>query len=201
MLRRKFISGAGAMALGLMAGRAVAQENSGAAPDAAAAGSGSDTFSEQEIVNSASDFFGIAAEATAKVVQRAFRDLGQPNGYISGNEGSGAFVVGLRYGAGWLVRKNMEPKEIFWRGPSVGFDVGANASKVFTLVYNMHEDGDLYRRFPGVEGSYYFVAGIGVLYMRKNGVTVAPMRTGVGLRAGVNAQFQEFTPKRDWFPI
>lgn len=198
MLRRKFISGAGAAALSLMAGRAMAQESAGSAPTS---GAGSDTFSEEEIVNTASDFFGIAAEATAKAVQRVFRDLGQPNGYISGNEGSGAFVVGLRYGTGWLVRKNMQPQEIFWRGPSVGFDIGANASKVFTLIYNMHEDSDLYRRFPGVEGSYYFVAGIGVLYMRKNGVTLAPMRTGVGLRAGVNAQYQEFTPKRDWFPF
>lgn len=203
MLRRKFIASAGAAAFSLASGRIMAQENSadaGPAPQTSTS-SGGDTFSEKEIINTATDFFGITAEATAKVVQRVFRDLGQPNGYIQGNEGSAAFILGLRYGSGWLVRKNMQPKEIYWRGPSVGFDTGANASKVFTLIYNMHQDEDLYRRFPGVEGSVYFVAGIGVLYMRKNGVTIAPMRTGVGLRAGVNAQYQDFTPKRDWFPL
>lgn len=205
MLRRKFIASAGAAAFGLASGRIMAQEtgnsvDAGPAPQSSSS-AGGDTFSEKEIINTATDFFGITAEATAKAVQRVFRDLGQPNGYIQGNEGSAAFILGLRYGSGWLVRKNMQPKEIYWRGPSVGFDYGANASKVFTLIYNMHQEEDMYRRFPGAEGSVYFVAGIGVLYMRKNGVTIAPMRTGVGLRAGVNAQYQEFTPKRDWFPL
>ena len=160
-----------------------------------------DTFSENEITRSAADFFGIAAEATAKAVQRVFRDQGRPDAYIKGDEGSGAFVVGLRYGSGWLIRKNHEPKKIFWRGPSVGFDIGGNASKVFTLVYNLKREARLYRRYPGAEGSYYFIAGIGVMYMRRDGVTLAPMRTGVGLRAGVNAQYEEFTEERDWFPL
>lgn len=199
MLRRKFISGAGAMALGLASGRVLAQENNTGSANTTS--SGGDTYSEDEIISTATDFFGIAAEATAKAVQRVFKDLGQPNAYIKGNEGSAAFIVGLRYGTGWLARKHMEPREIYWRGPSVGFDAGANASKVFTLIYNLHQDDEMYTRFPGAEGSYYFIAGIGVLYMRKNGVTIAPMRTGVGLRAGVNAQYQEFTPKRDWFPL
>ena len=164
-------------------------------------GSDDDTFSENEITRSAADFFGIATEATAKAVQHVFRDQGRPDAYIKGDEGSGAFVVGLRYGSGWLIRKNHEPKKIFWRGPSVGFDVGGNASKVFTLVYHMKRENRLYKRFPGVEGSYYFIAGIGVMYMRRDGVTLAPMRTGVGLRAGVNAQYEEFTEERDWFPL
>jgi hypothetical protein len=160
-----------------------------------------ETFSENEITRSAADFFGIATESVAKAVQRVFRDQGRPDAYVKGDEGSGAFVVGLRYGSGWLIRKNHEPKKVYWRGPSVGFDVGGNASKVFTLVYNMRNTKRLYHRFPGVEGSYYFIAGIGVLYMRRGGVTIAPMRTGVGLRAGVNAQYQEFTETRDWFPF
>jgi hypothetical protein len=159
------------------------------------------TYTESEITQSAADFFGIATEATAKAVQRVFRDQGRPDAYIKGDEGSGAFVVGLRYGSGWLIRKKFDPKKIFWRGPSVGFDVGGNASKVFTLIYNLKHEERLYQRFPGVEGSYYFIAGIGVLYMRSGGVTLAPMRTGVGLRAGVNAQYEEFTEKRDWFPL
>jgi len=159
------------------------------------------TYTESEITQSAADFFGIATEATAKAVQRVFRDQGRPDAYIKGDEGSGAFVIGLRYGSGWLIRKKFDPKKVYWRGPSVGFDVGGNASKVFTLIYNLKHEDRLYQRFPGVEGSYYFIAGIGVLYMRSGGVTLAPMRTGVGLRAGVNAQYEEFTEKRDWFPL
>ena len=160
-----------------------------------------ETFTENEITRSAAGFFGIATEKVAKAVQRVFSDEGRPDAYIKGDEGSGAFVVGLRYGSGWLIRKNHDPKKVYWRGPSVGFDIGGNASKVFTLVYNLKREERLFQRFPGVEGSYYFIAGIGVMYMRSGGVTLAPMRTGVGLRAGVNAQYEEFTETRDWFPL
>jgi hypothetical protein len=160
-----------------------------------------DGYSEPEIVSAASDFFGITTEATAKAVERVFRDNGQPDAYIKGDEGSGAFVVGARYGSGWLIRKGHEPVKVYWKGPSVGFDFGANASKVFTLVYNLREERRLWQRFPGVEGQIYFVAGIGVNYERSGGVTLAPMRTGVGLRAGVNAQYQVYTQERDWFPL
>ena len=118
-----------------------------------------DTFSANELTNAVSDFFGVTTEAAAKVVQRIFRDQGQPDAYIKGDEGSGAVVVGLRYGEGWLVRKNQEPVKVYWKGPSVGFDVGGNASKSFTLVYNLKREERIYQRFPGVEGSYYFVAG------------------------------------------
>ncbi|GAA0528567.1 hypothetical protein FHS83_002325 [Rhizomicrobium palustre] len=191
MKRRELILGALASgATGLITVPALADESGD-----------DDTFTENEITRSAADFFGIATESVAKAVQRVFRDQGRPDAYIKGDEGSGAFVVGLRYGSGWLIRKNHEPKKTYWRGPSVGFDVGGNASKVFTLVYNLKREERLYQRFPGVEGSYYFIAGIGVLYMRSGGVTLAPMRTGVGLRAGVNAQYQEYTEKRDWFPF
>jgi hypothetical protein len=160
-----------------------------------------DTFSPNEIVQAGSDFFGVTTEVMAKAVQRVTEDLGQPDGYIKGDEGSGAFVVGLRYGSGWLIRKNMEPVRVYWRGPSIGFDAGANGSKVFTLVYNLREERRLFQRFPGVEGSFYFVAGLGVNYMRSGGVTLAPIRTGVGLRAGVNAHYQVYSDKRDWFPL
>jgi hypothetical protein len=158
-------------------------------------------YSENEIVDAASNFFGVTTEAAAKAVQRIFRDNGMPDAYIKGDEGSGAAVIGARYGSGWLIRKGFEPVRVYWRGPSIGFDFGGNASKVFTLVYNLREERRLYQRFPGVEGMVYFIAGIGVNYERSGGVTLAPMRTGVGLRAGVNAQYQVYTQKRDWFPL
>ncbi|MBV8978480.1 MAG: DUF1134 domain-containing protein [Alphaproteobacteria bacterium] len=159
------------------------------------------TFKPNEITNAASDFFGVTTEAAAKAVQRVFRDQGQPDAYIKGDEGSGAVVVGLRYGSGWLVRKHFDPVKVYWKGPSVGFDLGGNASKAFILVYNLKQERRLYQRFPGVEGSYYFIAGIGVNYLRGGGVTLAPMRTGVGLRAGVNAHYLVFSDRRDWFPF
>ena len=159
------------------------------------------TFTENEIVQAASGFFGMTTEIVAKAVERAFRDLGQPDGYIKGDEGSGAFVVGLRYGSGWLIRKGREPEKVYWQGPSVGFDVGGNASKCFTLVYNLRRSDRLFQRFPGVEGTFYFVAGIGVNYQRYADITLAPMRTGIGWRAGVNAGYLSYTPERSWVPF
>ena len=158
-------------------------------------------YTANEITDAGANFFGITTEAMAKGVQRVFGDLGEPDAYIKGDEGSGAFIVGLRYGSGWLIRKQREPMQVYWKGPSVGFDFGGNASKCFTLVYNLGEDRRLFQRFPGVEGTFYFVAGLAVNYERSGGVTLAPMRTGVGLRAGVNAQYQVYTDKRDWFPL
>ncbi len=166
-----------------------------------AANDDDDTFSPNEIVQAGSDFFGVTTEVMAKAVQRVTEDLGEPDAYIKGDEGSGAVIVGLRYGSGWLIRKGREPQKVYWKGPSIGFDVGGNGSKVFTLVYNLREERRLYQRFPGVEGSIYFVAGIGVNYLRSGGVTLAPMRTGVGWRAGVNAHYLVFSDKRDWFPL
>lgn len=158
-------------------------------------------FTENEIVQQAAGFFGMTTEVVAKAVERVFRDQGLPDGYIKGDEGSGAFVVGLRYGKGWLIRKGREPMRVYWQGPSVGFDVGGNLSKSFTLVYNLGRSDRIFQRFPGVEGSYYFVAGIGVNYQRADGITLAPMRTGVGLRAGVNAGYLAYTRDRSIVPF
>ena len=152
-----------------------------------------DKFSQNEVVQAASGFFGTTTEAVAKAVQRVFADQGLPDAYITGEEGSGAVVLGLRYGQGWLIRKHAPPTRVYWQGPSVGFDLGGNASKAFVLVYNLGPSDRLFQRFPGVEGSYYFIAGIGVNYLRANNITLAPMRTGVGLRAGVNAGYLTFT--------
>jgi hypothetical protein len=193
MMMRSLFAGAMALAFAFAAAPAAATATETASDDA--------TFSEHEITMATANFFGTTTEAAAKAVQHVFGDLGQPDAYIKGDEGSGAFVVGARYGSGWLIRKNHDPVKVYWKGPSVGFDFGGNASKVFTLIYNLKTEHHLYQRFPGVEGTIYFVAGIGVVYMRSGGVTVAPMRTGVGLRAGVNAQYQVYSNKRDWFPL
>jgi hypothetical protein len=158
-------------------------------------------FTENEVVDAASGFFGTTTAAVAKAVERVFRDQGLPDAYIKGNEGSGAVIVGLRYGSGWLVRKGRPPVKIYWQGPSVGFDFGGNASKNFTLVYNLQRADRIFQKFPGVEGSYYFIAGIGVNYLRADGITLAPMRTGVGLRAGVNAGYLTYTREQTINPF
>ncbi len=150
-------------------------------------------FSQNEIVQAAAGFFGMTSEAVAKAVQKVFSEQGLPDAYIKGDEGSGAFVAGLRYGSGWLIRKNAPPEKIYWQGPSVGFDFGGNASKAFILVYNLGSSDRLFQRFPDLEGSFYFIAGLGVNYARAGDITIAPMRTGVGLRAGVNAGYVTFT--------
>ena len=206
MNRKKFITGL--MALGAMPAAtgsllSVLPAWAADAPRKSDGGSTADDlkYTANEITEAGANFFGITTEAMAKAVEHVFGDLGQPDAYIKGDEGSGAFVVGLRYGSGWLVRKTREPQQVYWKGPSVGFDVGADASKCFTLVYNLREDRRLFQRFPGVEGSFYLVAGLGVNYQRSGGVTLAPIRNGVGLRAGVNAHYQVYSNKRDWFPL
>jgi len=160
-----------------------------------------ETFTENEVVDAASDFFDITSEAAAEVVARVFQDLGEPNGYITGSEGSGAIGVGLRYGEGNLFTAAGEERRVFWQGPSVGFDVGGNASQVFTLVYDIQDADDIYRRFPGVEGSYYFIAGIGVNYQKAEDITLVPMRTGVGLRAGANIGYLSYSRRRRLLPF
>ncbi len=110
-------------------------------------------------------------------------------------------ALGLRYGEGWLYRRNQQARQMFWTGPSLGIDLGLNASKVFTLVYDLQTPDQMFQRFPGVEGAYYFIAGIGVNYLKADNVTLAPMRTGIGARAGINVGDMNFTPEREWVPL
>ncbi len=160
------------------------------------------TYTADEIVQKGAEFFGVTTETMAKAVEQVFAKYGQPNAYIAGSEGSGAVVVGLRYGEGNLyMKRNGTPEKVYWQGPSIGFDYGANASKVFTLVYNLPAPAAIYERFPGVEGSAYFVAGIGVNYQQNGKVTLVPMRTGVGLRAGVNAGYLSYSKERSISPF
>jgi hypothetical protein len=164
-------------------------------------GARADTFTEDEIVNSVSDFLGVTAESAGAAVERIFAKNGRPTGYIAGTEGSGAFVVGARYGKGLLYMKNRPPVEVYWQGPSIGFDTGGNASRVFTLCYELNDPNEIFQRFPGVEGSAYFIAGIGVNYQQADGITLAPMRAGVGFRLGANVGYLAYTRKRNLLPF
>ncbi len=184
------------LALALLAPRSSAGDTRASANDEP-----TPPYEEGEIVRSVADFFEITTESSAKAVERIFARYGRPNAYIAGEEAAGAFVVGLRYGKGLLYRKGRTPVTIYWQGPSVGFDVGANASKSFTLVYNLPETSAIFQRFPGIEGTYYFVAGIGVNYQQSGDIILAPMRTGVGLRAGVNAGYLAYSRERSWVPL
>ena len=159
------------------------------------------TYEQDEIVASVSEFFGITAAAASEVVERAFRENGRPTGYIKGEEVSAAVGLGVKYGEGNLQLKNGQSRKVFWQGPSIGFDTGANASKVFTLVYGMGNGDSIYQRFPGVEGSAYFVGGLGVSYQRADNITLAPMRAGVGLRAGANVGYSSFSRERNIIPL
>lgn len=190
--RRAFVLGLGALALvcaSLVASApAHAQEND-------------DTFAEDEIVAAVAEFFGVTAEAAGAAVERIFEDNGRPNAYIKGDEASGAVGIGLRYGDGTLFMRDGQTRRVYWQGPSAGWDIGGNASKVFTLVYDLPTPDAIYRRFPGVEGSAYFIGGIGVNYQRAEDITLAPMRAGVGLRLGANVGYLAYSRRRNWLPF
>lgn len=159
------------------------------------------TYSMRDTVIAANHFFGGTTQGLAKAIQKVFSEYGEPNAYITGNEGGGAFVVGLRYGIGTLQYKGGKPMRLYWQGPSLGFDFGGNASKVFMLVYGLKWTNQLFQRFPGIAGSLYVVAGVGLNYLRADGITIAPIRTGVGLRAGANIGYLAFSKKRTWNPF
>jgi len=158
-------------------------------------------YSKDEILQKATRFFGKTTAGLAKGIERVFADFGKPNGIITGEEFSGSFFIGLRYGKGILDQKKAEQWPVFWQGPSVGFDFGGNASKVFTLVYNLKKPGDLYRRFPSIDGSLYYVAGVGLNYQQAGDVVLAPIRTGVGLRAGANIGYLHYSQEHSWLPF
>lgn len=162
---------------------------------------GSETYSSEELIKDANQFFGGASEGIAKAIEKAFGEYGRPNAYIIGNEGSGAMVVGLRYGKGTLHYKGGDSMPVYWQGPSVGWDFGGNASKVFTLVYNLDSTYQLFQRFPAVDGSLYVVAGVGMNYQRAGNVTLAPIRTGVGLRAGASLGYVNYTRESTVIPF
>lgn len=160
-----------------------------------------DTFSYEEVMDKARGFFGATTEGLAKAVEKVFEDLGRPNAIVEGEEVAGAIFVGLRYGRGTITKKGSAAKPVYWQGPSIGFDFGGNASKSFTLVYALPDTDAIFRRFPGVDGSLYFVGGLGVNYQRADGITLAPMRTGMGLRAGANVGYLHYGREHSWVPF
>ncbi|MEP6343015.1 MAG: DUF1134 domain-containing protein [Maricaulaceae bacterium] len=160
-----------------------------------------ETFNENELASAISTHLGVTSESAASAIERLFREQGRPVGYITGEEGGGALTIGARYGKGTLWMKNGDTKNIYWQGPTIGFDVGAEASKVFTLVYNLKDAEYIFQRFPGAEGSAYLVAGMAVNYQRANGVTLAPVRAGVGVRLGANIGYTSYTRNRSLIPF
>ena len=160
-----------------------------------------ETYSRGEIVNGVSDFLGVTAEAAGAAIQRIFKDNGQPTAYIAGEEGSAAFIGGVRYGSGLLYMKKRQPTKVYWRGPTVGFDWGGNAARNFTLCYNLQYPEMIFRRFPGVEGTAYLIGGLGVNYQRAEGVTLAPIRAGLGLRLGANIGYLAYSRSKSWIPF
>jgi hypothetical protein len=160
-----------------------------------------DTFTKDEILDKARGFFGSTTKGLAEGIEKVFEDLGRPNGYIAGEEFGGAVVVGLRYGRGQLHRKVGGPAQVYWQGPSVGFDFGGNVSRVFTLVYRLKNPDDLFRRYPGVDGSLYVVAGISLNYQQAGDTILVPIRTGVGLRAGASLGYLHYNREHSWVPF
>jgi hypothetical protein len=153
-------------------------------------------FNRTELTTAISDHMGVTAESAASTIERLFKKQGRPVGYITGEEGGGALIFGAKYGEGTLWMKNGQSQKVYWKGPSVGLDAGAEVSRVFTLVYDLDRPDDIFRRFPGVDGSAYLVAGMAVNYQRANGITLAPVRAGGGLRLGANVGYTSYVRKK-----
>ncbi|MCD2180143.1 DUF1134 domain-containing protein [Rhizobium sp. C1] len=158
-------------------------------------------YSAQEIVDTGHKFFGETSGGLAKVIENAFSQYGLPNGYILGQEGSGAFVAGLTYGEGQLYTKNAGQHPVFWQGPSLGFDWGGQGSRVMMLVYNLPSTDAIYQRFGGVSGSAYVVAGVSMTVVENQNIVLVPIHTGVGARLGVNVGYLKFTTAPTWNPF
>lgn len=160
-----------------------------------------DTYALQEMVDAGHTFFGSTSGAIAQTIEKAFGAYGLPNGYIMGEEGSGAFIGGLTYGEGVLHTKNVGDHNVFWQGPSIGFDYGGEGARTMMLVYNLESVDTMYGRYGGVSGSAYLVAGVGMNVMKRNSVLLVPIRTGVGARLGVSIGYLKVTPMPTWNPF
>lgn len=159
------------------------------------------TYDQDQILQTGHQFFGSVSGGLASVVERAFASYGEPNGYILGEEGSGAFVAGARFGEGQLYTRNAGNHKIFWQGPSIGFDFGADGARVMMLIYNLPSIDRVYDRFSGVNGSAYLVGGVGMTVLAKDSVFVVPIKAGVGARLGLNLGYLKFTREPTWNPF
>jgi hypothetical protein len=172
-----------------------------AAPALAQGGGSPERFSSNEILDTGHKFFGGVSRGLASVVERAFSTWGQPNGYILGQEGGGAFIGGLRYGEGSLYTKNAGDLRVYWQGPTLGWDVGGEGARTMMLVYSLPATKAIYQRFAGVDGSAYLVGGVGMTALTSGSIVVVPIRSGVGLRLGANVGYLKFTPSATWNPF
>ena len=161
----------------------------------------SQTSKPDEIARAGHGVFGKASRDLAAAVESVFEKQGEPTAYIVGEEGAGSFIGGLRYGEGTIYYKSGVKQRIYWQGPSVGFDFGANGSRSLVLVYNSASPEDLYTRFGGVEGSAYLIGGLGVNFQQKDNLILAPIRTGVGARLGANVGYLNYSPRPTWNPF
>jgi hypothetical protein len=162
---------------------------------------GGDTFSPEEIKGAGHRFFGKVSMEFARVIEYAFQRAGRPNGYILGEEAGGAFIAGLRYGEGTLYTKDAGNQRVFWQGPSVGYDFGAEGSKTMVLVYDLYSPGEIFNTYAGVDGSAYFIGGVGITFLARSHIRLAPIRSGVGLRLGANIGYLKYTREPTWNPF
>ncbi len=160
-----------------------------------------DTYQREDLLAAGEGVFGKGAAGLAGLLEKVLKDQGQPNAYIAGREAAGAFVIGLRYGSGVMSHKVEGEQPVYWTGPSVGFDVGGDANKVFVLVYNLYDTEELFHRFPAAEGRLYLVGGFAATYLRRGNVVLIPIRLGVGYRAGVNVGYMKITHTAKWMPF
>jgi hypothetical protein len=159
------------------------------------------TFTTTELVDSGHRFFGTVSRGLALTIQEAVKRWGEPNGYVLGQEASGAIIGGLRYGEGTLYARNVGERRVFWQGPSVGFDFGGEGARTMMLVYNLPTTEALYRRFLAIDGSAYVVGGFGMTAALADEMVVVPIRSGVGARLGVNMGYLKFTGEPTWNPF
>ncbi|HEY4847924.1 MAG TPA: DUF1134 domain-containing protein [Methylocella sp.] len=158
-------------------------------------------FSSNEIVASGHRFFGSVSRGLAEIVEAATKRWGKPNGYVLGQEAGGAFIGGLRYGEGVMYTRNAGDLKVFWQGPSLGFDAGADGDRTMMLVYNLPSTAAIFRRFGGVDGSAYLVGGFGMTALANDDVFVVPIRSGIGARLGLNVSYLKFTQTSTWNPF
>ena len=158
-------------------------------------------YTPDEIVQNGHRFFGSISRGLAEIVEEATNRWGKPNGYVLGQEAGGAFIGGLRYGEGTLYTRNAGNMQVFWQGPSLGFDAGADGDRTMMLVYNLPATNAIYRRYGGVDGSAYLVGGFGMTALVNDGVYVVPIRSGLGARLGFNVSYLKFTDRSTWNPF
>lgn len=190
-----------ALLLGGCASAPATQNGNNSAGESSQSSDQNESYDKYETTQQAVDFLGGSAEGIARMIDRAFADYGRPNAIIKGEEGGGAFIVGLRYGMGEFMAKAGEKQTVFWQGPSVGWDFGGDAGRVFMLVYNLPSPDLIFQRFAGVNGSAFVVGGAGMQYLRSQSIVVAPIRVGVGLRLGAGVGYMQFTQDRSYNPF